>query len=139
MNEVFSERLKASRKKYGLKAKELAEICGISASYLSELESGKRFNPANLLVEKFATECGTTVDWLLGRTDTPPPSAPLPMEKETSGACRYPEGCDLENRLLAVENTLQYMSTQLETVVALLGAALREGLDHADKQHRKTG
>jgi transcriptional regulator with XRE-family HTH domain len=52
-----------------MKAKELAVICGISASYLSELESGKRANPAKLLIEKFAAELDVTVDWLLGRAD----------------------------------------------------------------------
>jgi transcriptional regulator with XRE-family HTH domain len=66
MNEVFSERLKEARVRAGMKAKELALKCGISASYLSELESGKRTNPANLLVEKFALELSVPTDWLLG-------------------------------------------------------------------------
>jgi transcriptional regulator with XRE-family HTH domain len=74
MNEDFSGRLKASRIAAGLKAKQLAEICGISPSYLSELESGKRINPAKLLLDKFAGECGVTVDWLLGRDDSPAPN-----------------------------------------------------------------
>jgi transcriptional regulator with XRE-family HTH domain len=52
-----------------MKANELAVKCCISASYLSELESGKRANPAKLLIEKFAAELDVTVDWLLGRSD----------------------------------------------------------------------
>jgi transcriptional regulator with XRE-family HTH domain len=159
MNELFSERLKAARRNAGYKANAFAVLCGISASYLSELESGKRSNPANLLVEKFANECSVTVDWLLGRDDLPnfvkgvnevakgsgvrKGSTSLrgltKLEKgHEQGECRYPEGCDLagelssvRERLAGVEGDLAYMRTQLDTVVGLLGHALGGTMDKA--------
>jgi transcriptional regulator with XRE-family HTH domain len=45
--------------------KELAYAVGITQGYLSELESGGKRNPSLNLLQKIATELGTTVDALL--------------------------------------------------------------------------
>lgn len=42
MNKLFSEQLRRERKKKGLTAQELADLCGISRSYITLIESGSR-------------------------------------------------------------------------------------------------
>lgn len=147
MNEDFSERLRSARMRAGLKAKELAVKCRISASYLSELESGKRKNPANLLLEKFASECGVTVDWLLGRDTTAPgtagvPPAPLQVYPPVRSApaavredpCHYPgtlpaEVAAIRERLASMEADMHTISAQMQTITGLLSGALRTGIE----------
>ena len=50
---MIGETLKKIRNIYGLKAKELSVDLGISASYLSEIENGKR-QPSLELLRKYA-------------------------------------------------------------------------------------
>jgi len=60
------DRVRIERTRQGVKAKDLAENCGISAAYLSQLETGKRDQPPMDLVKKLASELSVSGDWLLG-------------------------------------------------------------------------
>ena len=73
VREFFPERLRRARKQAKIKAKDLASFCGISPSYVSDLEHGKKLHPADHLLEKFSECCGVTIDYLLGLTDDPAP------------------------------------------------------------------
>jgi transcriptional regulator with XRE-family HTH domain len=46
MSELFSERLFSARRASGKKSKEIAEDCGISAAYYSQIESARRGTPS---------------------------------------------------------------------------------------------
>lgn len=57
-------KLKFKRMELGLTQQELADKVGISRYYLSCLELGKNTNPSNKLMQKLATELGSTVQEL---------------------------------------------------------------------------
>ncbi len=44
------------------------------------------------------------------------------------GACRLPEGCDIQGELSELREEMRSMRNQLDTVVGLLGAALGNGM-----------
>jgi len=69
IQQSFSWRLKIARMSSRQKARDIAEKCGISAAYYSQLETGARDNPSDELVNKLAVACDSTIDWLLGRAD----------------------------------------------------------------------
>lgn len=48
----------------GLSLTEMAERCGLSAVYLSELELGKKTNPSEQTLQKIADACGLRLDTL---------------------------------------------------------------------------
>ena len=48
----------------GLNLNEMAERCGLSAIYLSELELGKKTKPSEQTLQKIADACGLKVDTL---------------------------------------------------------------------------
>ena len=56
--------IKEERKKKDMKAKELAEKVGISASYLSEVENDKQ-HPSLKMLQRIAVSLGTKVEDLL--------------------------------------------------------------------------
>jgi transcriptional regulator with XRE-family HTH domain len=124
VGEDFHTRLKTARLRSGLKAKELAKICGISASYLSELESGKRSNPAKLLLEKLASECGVSVATLTESNEfrRMMPSivreTRAPYGTPPADICRLPETCDLPARLDALEKGMDDIRTLLVSLLA---------------------
>jgi hypothetical protein len=107
-----------------------------------------------------ADACGVTVDWLLGRSDSAGQNTlsgtschPCQeVEKGQKGACRYPENCDLpkelsvlrermdgiETKVGNIEDRLDHMGVQLETLCGLLGHALGNTLT-ADGKTKKAG
>ena len=55
----IGESIKLNRKQLGFKQKELAEMCGLSQNYLSEIENGHREPPVKtlrLIAEKLNRE-----------------------------------------------------------------------------------
>jgi transcriptional regulator with XRE-family HTH domain len=54
LKQIFIKNLKKFRKKRGLSQMQLAEYCGISSVYVSEIEIGKKF-PSVGVMEKIAT------------------------------------------------------------------------------------
>jgi transcriptional regulator with XRE-family HTH domain len=168
--EIFSNRLKTLRN--GRRKAAFAEYLNTSPQNYGRYEDGRI--PSTVILSQIANRCGVTVDWLLGRDDTPLSKNTADdfvkgvnevakgsrmlktLENSTSlrgltklekgqGGCRYPESCDLEGelahvreRLTGMEDELGYMRSQLDTVVGLLGAALRDPLGKG-KQERKAG
>jgi transcriptional regulator with XRE-family HTH domain len=53
LKQIFIRNLKDFRKKEGLSQMQLAEYCGISAVYIAEIETGKKF-PSIGVIEKIA-------------------------------------------------------------------------------------
>jgi transcriptional regulator with XRE-family HTH domain len=88
MSELFSERLFAARRAIGKKSKQIAEECGISPAYYSQIESATRGTPALPLVNKLAVACGVTPESLLN--NLPSLAGGEPVGGEKSGI-RYPE------------------------------------------------
>lgn len=64
------EKIKAIRESKQLSKNQLAKIAGISQSYVSDLESGKK-NPTVEILEKICDALGITVIDLLSFPDTP--------------------------------------------------------------------
>ncbi|MBM7856212.1 transcriptional regulator with XRE-family HTH domain [Desulfohalotomaculum tongense] len=64
---VFAQRLKKLREEYGLYQKELAGKIGVKRGTVAAWEAGRL--PERSALEKLANFFGTSVDYLLGRTD----------------------------------------------------------------------
>lgn len=65
---MIQERIKALRLKANLTQKQIAEKLGISISYYSQWEVGKR-TPASKNLQKLADIYDVSTDYLLGKTD----------------------------------------------------------------------
>ncbi len=65
---VFGERLYSERKKYNLSAEALAQACGVSRSYITLIENGRRL-PGKKVIPKLAQaldiKTPTVIDWYL--------------------------------------------------------------------------
>ena len=66
----FGERLKKVRKEKGITQLKLAQLSGVAQSSISACELGKS-QPSVEITKKLAKVLGVSVDYLLGRTDTP--------------------------------------------------------------------
>jgi transcriptional regulator with XRE-family HTH domain len=53
LKQIFIQNLKEFRKKEGISQMKLAEYCGTSASYIGEIEIGRKF-PSTEMIEKIA-------------------------------------------------------------------------------------
>ena len=53
MDKLFGEKLRAERKRQSLTAQKIAEICGVSRSYITLIESNKRL-PGKKIIPKLA-------------------------------------------------------------------------------------
>lgn len=67
------ETIRKLRKENKITMKHLGEILGVSESAVSQYENGKR-QPDQEMLAKIADYFDVSVDYLLGRTDTPKPS-----------------------------------------------------------------
>ena len=64
----FSERLADERKKRAISAEAMAALCGVSRSYITLLESGKRLPGVKVLpkiADAFGMKTVTVLDWYL--------------------------------------------------------------------------
>ena len=73
MSKLISSRITSLREYKGLSQAELAELAEIEQSYVSKLERGKAPNVAGIVLARIASVLETSVDYLLGRTDSPSP------------------------------------------------------------------
>ena len=73
---TVGQRIKEARKIAKLTQRELAEKAGTATGTIQQYELGKRDIPTEVLI-KLADYYGTSIDYLLGRTDvtTPYPNA----------------------------------------------------------------
>lgn len=65
-------RIKEARERVGLTQKELANILGVKSTTFNGYETGSH-DPKSDLLKQIATQCNTTVDYLLSLTDDPLP------------------------------------------------------------------
>jgi len=65
---LFGERLRTERKKHHLSAESLAELCGVSRSYITLIENGTR-QPGKKILPKLADglkiKNSTIINWYL--------------------------------------------------------------------------
>ncbi|WP_223701369.1 XRE family transcriptional regulator [Sutcliffiella deserti] len=64
---MLGERLRKLRKSKGYSLSELAELAGVSKSYLSYLERNLQTNPSMQYLHKISATLGTDIEYLLGR------------------------------------------------------------------------
>ena len=67
---LFSERVKNLRKERNLKQSDIAEPLGVTVTWLSDIERGRRTTTLEKAVE-LAEFFGVSLDYLVGRTDFP--------------------------------------------------------------------
>ena len=72
---MFSERLKALRKSKGITQEQLATIIGVERSSIGKYEGKSHIVPSDDVKYRIAEYFGVTVDYLLGRSDSP--TAPI--------------------------------------------------------------
>ncbi|ANE46263.1 transcriptional regulator [Paenibacillus swuensis] len=65
---MIGQRIKELRKRKGYSISELAELAGISKSYLSYIERELQNNPSLQMLSKIAGPLDTTIEYLLGNT-----------------------------------------------------------------------
>lgn len=66
---MVGERIKTLRKRKGYSITELAELAGVSKSYLSYIERNLQNNPSLQFLSKIAVPLDTTIQFLLGTDD----------------------------------------------------------------------
>ena len=76
----IGERIRKSRQEARISQEELAEYAGISGSYISDIEAGKRNFSVDVLM-KIAEALQVSTDWIL-RADTPGTAAVLNRDVE---------------------------------------------------------
>ncbi len=62
------DRLREIRERYGVRQSDLAELCGLTRTQITNLEAGNTEPSVQVLV-KLAYHFGVTTDWLLGLTE----------------------------------------------------------------------
>lgn len=82
---ILGKRIKYLREKQNLTQIELSKLLNIGNTTLSQYESGQRV-PSDEIKAKIADFFGVTIDYLLGRTDTP-----SPVDKITDSVSDDPE------------------------------------------------
>ncbi len=68
-NQEIAFKIKQSAKNQKITIKQLLEKCGLNVNYISQFANGRDMTGMNLY--KIADYLGVSVDYLLGRTDTP--------------------------------------------------------------------
>ena len=71
MSKTFGQRIEELREAKDYSMRELAAKCGISAPFVSDIESGFRY-PSDDVLEQLAKALGTTVEDLKGYDPRPP-------------------------------------------------------------------
>lgn len=66
--ETIGKRIRASREKYKISQKELAEKVGVSAAAINQFEKWEK-KPSSVVLKKIALELGVSTDYLLGSSD----------------------------------------------------------------------
>lgn len=154
MSEIW-QRIEHAMKDRGWTKGDLARIAKVSPSSVQKWESGGRITlePAVLLgnalgippseltpradphdpaAEQFLREASRVVGARAVRQRPAPyPQPPVPV------ACRFPPGCDLEGRLTEMQSTLSTLTTQVDTLTRLLGAALVPSSQTGAAQEKK--
>ena len=118
------ERIKARRGELGWTQESLAQKAGISKSFLSELENGKRRVSADNLLE-IARTLSVSLDYLMTGTTTTTESAPVEVPIPSSLAKFAAE------ERLSFRQTLMLLDMQKQ-IVAHRSSSKRDGLEGVD-------
>jgi len=113
-----SERLRQARSRVGMKQAEAARLLGVTASVLARYESGLN-DPPSTNLRRLAEIYDVSTDYLLGRTDDPHPTAPLPAGAYPVGPLvRIPVLGDIRagRPLLAQDNVIGWEDVPAEDV-----------------------
>lgn len=73
---IRQDRIKALRKRRGMRPVDLAALCGITEAYMYRIESNHPPNVGSSTVIALAQALNTSTDFLLGVTDDPTPPIP---------------------------------------------------------------
>lgn len=68
---MIGERIKSLREKKGYSITKLADLAGVSKSYLSYIERNVQNNPSLQVLAKIALHLDTHIDYLLGQEQSP--------------------------------------------------------------------
>jgi XRE family transcriptional regulator of biofilm formation len=79
---MIGERIKKLRQQKGFSITELAQIAGVSKSYLSYIERNLQNNPSLLVLSKLASPLHTTIEFLLGTDKVMPPKKDIGLDEE---------------------------------------------------------
>jgi transcriptional regulator with XRE-family HTH domain len=118
----FSDRLAGLRGKQQMNKAEFSRFLGLSPPVYQRYEAGRV--PAADHLSVIADRCGVTVDWLLGRDSSPPPSASSAPPRESiicpPAADPSPTPAGADARLAAMEARLAAMEARLAAIETLL-------------------
>lgn len=117
--ENFGERMKARRKQLGYSLRRLGEECGVSASFLSDVELGKNY-PSMEKAAAIAKGLKVSLSWLLGEEELREADEALVQSIEKNGmlyelfiskhvfpnGLTYEQMCDKINLLEKMEDLL---------------------------------
>lgn len=78
---MFAERLKQLRKKYGVTQEQLASVIGVERSSIGKYEGKSRVIPSDDIKYRIAEFFNVSVDYLLGKTDTPFPAGQIELNE----------------------------------------------------------
>ncbi|MGG4490069.1 helix-turn-helix domain-containing protein [Metabacillus idriensis] len=79
---MIGERIKSLRQKKGYSLSELAELSGVSKSYLSYIERDIQKNPSMQFLTKVAVSLGTDLEQLLAEDQDSKPKAEKQLDEE---------------------------------------------------------
>lgn len=118
------QQLIEARKSRGFTQQEMSRLLGISRNYLALIETGRRPLPSSVV---------TKLETLFAPSVTNGTAAPL----SPATPCRYPEACDIQAEFGQLREEMASITSQLDTVTRLLGAALGSALP-AQRDHNQT-
>lgn len=112
MHTIVGQRVQRRREALGWSIQEVSRRSGVSASYISRLESGERTNVGLETVQKLARALNTSISYLVGETEDP---SPLPQ----TGVAAHRAGADPGDPLdpevqLIMERAVRQISRKLE-------------------------
>lgn len=65
MQNILGEKIKEIRKSRNMTQEQFASLTGISAGYISEIETGTKYNVSNKILSKLSTSLNVSLDYLL--------------------------------------------------------------------------
>lgn len=79
---MIGERIKKLRLQKGYSISELADLSGVSKSYLSYIERNLQNNPSLQVLSKIAVPLNTSIDYLLGKENEKPQRSEKGLNQE---------------------------------------------------------
>lgn len=83
MTTDIGERIREMRERRGWSTYKLSKVARVASGYLSEVENGVKKNPSAVVLARIAKALETSVDYLVGNTDDPSPTADDPPKPLT--------------------------------------------------------